>query len=250
LFNNTVIVPKQNQIVDFYQPILRAIEGSSKLYYIPFTPIGDAEPDTTVEMKMEETPKVKVLSDEEQDWLNAELDGLGEDESELLNDGFACVAEDDCEGDDGLSVDFTKIEMLAAWGVNPDNLSKYDVEAKNGEGVWLVRYQYDLAKELKKRGEPAIIDTSRKFCTHQIDSAKNGNRVYKREVLENLNNPEFGSYNIFWYKGSYNCRHVWKRKLYFKSYDTDKTSPVGNVPYVTKKTNDKRATTKNKPVKR
>ena len=117
-------------------------------------------------------------------------------------------------------------------------------------GMWLVRYQYSLAKQLERKGEPDLIDTSRNFCITQIDNAKNGNRVYKRELIENLSNPDFGSYNLFWYKGSYNCRHVWKRKLFFKSYDEPKARPVGNVPYVANRVNDKRATTKNRPVKR
>ena len=251
LFQNTVIKPIQNDLIDFYDPILQYMELSSALYYMPFKPVQDAPEVQMKEVRMaaEPTP-FKILTEEESEWLNAELDALGESEDDLLNDGFNCIDEQDCEGDDELSVKFANVELMSAWGVNPDNLSKYDVQAKDKSGVWLVRYQYDLAKELKNRGESEIIDTSRKFCKHQIDSAKNGNRVYKREVLENLNNPEFGSYNVFWYKGSYNCRHVWKRKIYFKSYDDNQTRPVGNVPYVANRVNDTRATTKNRPVKR
>lgn len=251
LFQNTVIKPIQNDLIDFYDPILQYMELSSALYYMPFKPVQDAPEVQMKEVRMSAEPTpFKILTEEESEWLNAELDNLGESEDDLLNDGFNCIDEQDCEGDDELSVKFANVELMSAWGVNPDNLSKYDVQAKDKSGVWLVRYQYDLAKELKNRGESEIIDTSRKFCKHQIDSAKNGNRVYKREVLENLNNPEFGSYNIFWYKGSYNCRHVWKRKIYFKSYDDNKTRPVGNVPYVANRVNDTRATTKNRPVKR
>ena len=251
LFQNTVIKPIQNDLIDFYDPILQYMELSSALYYMPFKPVQDAPEVQMKEVRMSAEPTpFKILTEEESEWLNAELDSLGESEDDLLNDGFNCIDEQDCEGDDELSVKFANVELMSAWGVNPDNLSKYDVQAKDKSGVWLVRYQYDLAKELKNRGESEIIDTSRKFCKHQIDSAKNGNRVYKREVLENLNNPEFGSYNVFWYKGSYNCRHVWKRKIYFKSYDDNQTRPVGNVPYVANRVNDTRATTKNRPVKR
>ena len=251
LFQNTVIKPIQNDLIDFYDPILQYMELSSALYYMPFKPVQDAPEVQMKEVRMSAEPTpFKILTEEESEWLNAELDNLGESEDDLLNDGFNCIDEQDCDGDDELSVKFANVELMSAWGVNPDNLSKYDVQAKDKSGVWLVRYQYDLAKELKNRGESEIIDTSRKFCKHQIDSAKNGNRVYKREVLENLNNPEFGSYNVFWYKGSYNCRHVWKRKIYFKSYDDNKTRPVGNVPYVANRVNDTRATTKNTPVKR
>ena len=78
---------------------------------------------------------------------------------------------------------------LDAWGVTPNKPSKYDVENKDKTGMWLVRYQYDLAKKLKQKGEADTIDTSRPFCITQMDNAKNGNRVYKRELIENLSNP-------------------------------------------------------------
>tara|TARA_R110001632_G_scaffold20343_1_gene60999 strand:- start:173 stop:1909 length:1737 start_codon:yes stop_codon:yes gene_type:complete len=250
LFQNTVIKPIQNDIIDFYEPILAYMEVSSRLYYKPFLSISEAEVKKDldlVKMEKEESP-FKILNDEEAEWLNGELDKYGEDEKELLENGFEVIETEDCEGDDELKVKDGDYNLAKDWGVNADNLSKYDVKAKDGSGVWLVRYQYALSKKLKNQGEPNLIDTSRNFCIHQIDSAENGNRVFKREVLENLNNPQFGSYNVFWYKGSYNCRHVWQRKLYFKNNETGKAKKVGNVPYVVSRVNDKRATKQNKKV--
>jgi len=188
------------------------MEVSSRLYYKPFLSISEAETKNDldlVKMEKEESP-FKILNDEEAEWLNGELDKYGEDENELLENGFEVIETEDCEGDDELKVKDGDYNLAKDWGVNADNLSKYDVKAKDGSGVWLVRYQYALSKKLKNQGEPDLIDTSRNFCIHQIDSAENGNRVFKREVLENLNNAESGSYNVFWYKGSYNCRHVWQ----------------------------------------
>jgi hypothetical protein len=254
LFQNTVIKPIQNDLIDFYDPILQYMELSSALYYMPFKPVSSEPKVEVVEsVKMSEQSPFKVLTEEESDWLNAELDNLGESEEDLLNDGFICVAEEDCEGDDELSVKMSQVNLsndLDAWGVTPNDPSKYDVENKDKTGMWLVRYQYSLAKQLERKGEPDLIDTSRNFCITQIDNAKNGNRVYKRELIENLSNADFGSYNLFWYKGSYNCRHVWKRKLFFKSYDEPKARPVGNVPYVAKRVNDSRATKQNTPVRK
>ena len=251
LFQNTVIKPIQNDLIDFYDPILQYMELSSALYYMPFKPVQDAPEVQMKEVRMSAEPTpFKILTEEESEWLNAELDNLGESEDDLLNDGFICVEEEDCDGDDELSIKMSQVNLQSAWGVTPNNPSKYDVENKDKTGMWLVRYQYSLAKQLERKGEPDLIDTSRNFCITQIDNAKNGNRVYKRELIENLSNPDFGSYNLFWYKGSYNCRHVWKRKLFFKSYDEPKARPVGNVPYVANRVSDKRATTKNRPVKR
>ena len=51
---------------------------------------------------------------------------------------------------------------------------------------------------------------NRKFCAEMM--AKD--LVYRIEDIERLSNPEFGSYNIFLFRGSFNCRHAWVRLLY------------------------------------
>ena len=249
LLQKVVIDPYQNDIADHLQEIVNSAGISASVY---FQQLGITETQQVEESQLSAiklSDEQKVIKDKDVDGILSYLDEQGESEDYLLEEGFEVVAEDELEGDDELKIakgeDLSKVDLMSAWGVTPDNLSKYDVKSPNGDGVWLVRYQYDLAKELQF--EPKIIDTSRKFCRKLIDSATTGNRVYKREVLERLNNPEFGSYNIFWYKGSYNCRHVWKRKLYFKSFSTNQTRPVGNVPYVVNRVSDKRATTKNRP---
>lgn len=253
LFEQTVIRPKQLFYLSGIEEVLRWNGSSLDLSIRPLRILNDTSETTKTEIttlaEEKEDDGFKVLTDEDQDYLLDYLEDKGEDENELLGKGFKVVQEEDLQGDDELKIkgqQLKNIELQSAWGLTPNNLSKYDVKAKDGSGVWLVRYQYALAAT---SAPPAIIPTSRKFCRQMIDSAKNGNRVYKREVLEDLNNPEFGSYNIFWYKGSYNCRHVWKRKLYFKPNDGVVT-PVGNVPYVASRLSDKRATTKNTPVKR
>jgi len=160
------------------------------------------------------------------------------------------VQEDDTPPDEELKIkgeQLRAIELADAWGIRPDKLSKYDVRAPDKSGVWLVRYQYALGMTEQP---PEIIDTSRQFCRHMIDSKNSGNRVYKREIIEQLQNPEFGSYNIFRYKGSYNCRHRWRRKIYFKPAEGTQVNQVGNVPYVVNRLNDKMATRVNTKPKR
>lgn len=247
LLQKVVIRPYQQTIEHFLQTIATAAGLSVQLYFQPTTLIETAQQERQVLRKVEMSDE-KLILDEHVDPILSYLNQEGEDEDELLNSGFKLFSDEDLNGDDELQVkgeNLKKVEFLSAWGINADNLSKYDVKSKDNNGAWLVRYQYALARE--NAGQPDIIQTSRRFCKNMIDAAKNGNRVYKREVLENLNNPEFGSYNIFWYKGSYNCRHVWRRKIYFKSFDTNEVRPVGNVPYVVSRSNDTRATTKNNP---
>lgn len=249
LFNKVVIKPYQSIIEDFINELANSAGLSVKLYFqsLELIESDQQENEQLSKIKLSEP---KVIQDEFVDSILEYLEEEGEDEEELLSEGFQVFDESELEGDDELSVQgekLSKVDLLSAWGINANDLSKYDVKSKENDGVWLVRYQYALA--IEKAGQPDIIPTSRRFCKHMIDAAKNGNRVYKREVLEKLANPEFGSYNIFWYKGSYNCRHVWKRKIYFKSFSTNEVNPVGNVPYVVSRTNDKRATTINKPAK-
>jgi len=55
-----------------------------------------------------------------------------------------------------------------------------------------------------------ISSNSRAFCRQMISR----NKVYRIEDIENLSNPEFGNYNIFLYRGSFNCKHAWVRLIY------------------------------------
>lgn len=237
------IEPYREDFIEDLEPIWKDLEIDPKLLYFE-----DQENDNKkIEVKMKSD--IKVIDEKDESKLLDYLSKNADNEKDLLDLGFELVQEDELDGDDELQLKaerLTKFNDISPWGLTPDNLSRYDVKDPSGEGVWLVRYQYSLASRFS--GQPPIIETSRNFCKDMIDYAQNGNRVYKREVLDNLKNPEFGSYNIFWHKGSYNCRHVWKRKLYYKSKDGS-VRPVGNVPYVTAKLNDKRATSANRRVR-
>ena len=243
LLQNVTITPYQETIEKFLQPLAIDMGLHVRLSFKELEPV--AAPNVQLKKVKLSIDESYVLPDDIQALMVSNLDENGDDETELTDQGFELIQEEEVEGNDGLEVD-ASLNLVSPWGVAPNKGSKYDVKAKDGSGTWLVRYQYDVAKKYASKGE--IIETSRHFCKEQIDRANNGNRVYRREVLENLSNPEFGSYDIFTYKGSYNCRHVWKRKLYFKTEGEKGYNAVGNVPYVVNRVNDKRATTPNTPV--
>lgn len=67
-------------------------------------------------------------------------------------------------------------------------------------------------------------DRNRKFCADMMRK----NRVYRIEDIEALSNPEFGSYNIFLFRGSYNCRHAWVR-LFYKKEGKIRNSGLSNT---------------------
>lgn len=111
-----------------------------------------------------------------------------------------------------------------------------DLSDPKGGGQWLVRYKY-----FTPNGSP-VIDTTRDFCRDIISL----NRIYTEEEIKNgLSNPEFGNYSIFDYKGSYGCRHVWKRQIYYEDYEDDEVRKVGFVPRVVSRLDDSDATTLN-----
>jgi hypothetical protein len=51
---------------------------------------------------------------------------------------------------------------------------------------------------------------NRQFCAQMLSF----NRIYREEDIAQLSNPDFGVYDIFLYRGSYNCRHTWVRLIY------------------------------------
>lgn len=131
----------------------------------------------------------------------------------------------------------TEEEYLNAKNVNlttdPTSRDSYnDYPDPNGGGQWLVRYKYDGPQDFKNRS----------FCAQILAF----DRLYTEEEIKNgLSNPEFGNYSIFDYKGSYGCRHRWKRSIFYEDFEDDEVRKVGNVPSVVSKLGDKDATTLN-----
>jgi hypothetical protein len=131
----------------------------------------------------------------------------------------------------------TEEEYLSAREINlttdPTSRESYnDFPNKDGSGQWLVRYEYKGPKDNRNRN----------FCSDMLSLG----RIYTEEEIKNgLSNSEFGNYSIFDYKGSYGCRHVWKRMIFFEDYEDDEVRRVGFVPQVVSKLDDREATTLN-----
>ena len=69
--------------------------------------------------------------------------------------------------------------------------------------LFKIRYVY-------RGGSP--ISTTREFCRELWNNHYGS--LFAREDITGMRNTEFGNYNIFRFKGSYNCRHYWLRRLY------------------------------------
>lgn len=71
-------------------------------------------------------------------------------------------------------------------------------------GVELVRYKYVGPRDNKNRD----------FCRIMLEE----NRVFRKEDIDQMTietaNPQFGNYDIFTWRGSYNCRHKFVKVIY------------------------------------
>lgn len=132
-------------------------------------------------------------------------------------------------------VEVSDEEYLEAKAVNlgvEDSESYNDFPKKGGGGQWLVRYYYDGPED----------DKNRSFCAEVLSLG----RIYTEEEIKNgLSNPEFGNYSIWDYKGSYGCRHRWRRQIYFEDFEDNEVRKVGFVPQVVARLDDREATTLN-----
>lgn len=115
-----------------------------------------------------------------------------------------------------------------------DGESILDVNDGN-KGRWLVRYRYSGPQDAKNRT----------FCANLL-AFQGTDIVFRKEDINQMSfstsNPEFGTYSIFRYKGSYGCRHKWKRTIFYNDFEDDEIRKVGNVPRVVNRINDKEAT--------
>jgi len=109
----------------------------------------------------------------------------GQDENELLNDGWEVVKENFISSDP-----------------NADSLED--------TGEYLIRYKYSLNPLAP--GAP-IKATTREFCSDLL----NKNLVYRVEDLEAITNDE-GDSAMVW-RGGYNCRHIWNKITYRRGTD-------------------------------
>lgn len=118
---------------------------------------------------------------------NPLLDTLGESYSDLINQGWV----------------ISRVEQM-----NPERILKMSRERfsnPNSESYedtvqFRIRFKYVGPRDNKNR----------KFCSDML--AKN--RVYRMEDIEQLSNPDFGNYDIFTWRGSFNCRHTWVKLIF------------------------------------
>ena len=209
LFDNTVIRPMQETILDGVDKILAYNDISLNLYFKTLQPLEFQEGVVVDQETMEEETGIKLSKQEpNDDHLDQVFDALeafgeviNEDEWELVEESPV-----DYEAEDAME----RMTKFASTGTAfPNAKSKQDGVTPEGR-IYKVRYGY--APE--KAGS-----NSREFCKKMIGAKK----VYRKEdILEMANrsvNAGFGpqgadTYDIWLYKGGARCHHFWMRKVF------------------------------------
>ena len=122
---------------------------------------------------------------------NPKLDELGEPYSDLINEGWEVF----------------KVEKITPAMVRKMSMERFsDPNSPSflDNDQYRIRFKYVGPRD----------DKNRQFCADMLSK----NRVYRQEDIDNLTdsvaNEQFGFYNIFLWRGSFNCRHTWVKLWY------------------------------------
>ena len=255
LFNNMVITPLQEVMLDAFDKLLAYNNISLKLYFETLNPLDQSGELTTVDdaakisdalNKMAPAVSAKVLDNMTADELRA-LAGLKpipialkkEDVSdEVLNEVLDILEGEQNDDDEWELVDereySDKNDTTEEWAtrmIKPketilEKLSSFIKSNPNGfsyldKSVYKVRYRYS---ERYNKGN------SREFCKQMMRRTGNG-VVYRLEDIDAASrsgvNEQLGHkgepYDLFKFKGGVNCGHFWTEQLYRLKKNTDGT---------------------------
>ena len=240
LFNNIVIQPYQNLLIDAIDEMLAVNDISLNLYFKTIEPLEFMDLDELNDEEREEQTGIKEddddfsteleimasksISDEDSDLLlNEALDTLG---GEIMNSEEFEIVDIRDVSDDNMSVEDwadNMIELAAA--VKSDTPIKNDPNGFStlDKSYYKVRYKYNTASAKGKGGK------SRKFCKEMMARSKRG-VVYRLEDIDkasrqmNFKAAELPmhkgqKYDLFKFKGGVYCRHKWQQVLYRMKVD-------------------------------
>jgi hypothetical protein len=234
LFDNMVIRPFQEELLDAFDTILHFNGISLKLFFKTLQPLEftDLENAQTEEQIAEETGT--ELSADPKDALAQALIDLGEDLDPdwILIDDKAVDYDNDDEENEMLSKEikqsfFSKIVNLVSTGDPRPNITS-DQDKVIKQMKFIVRYKY----------VGSIAADTREFCSRMMMA----NKLYRKEDILNMGNvavnegwgPEgAATYSIWLYKGGGNCYHRWNKQVYVinkgKAINIDEAKQIGQL---------------------
>lgn len=223
LFENMVIKPYRELLIDAFDEILACNEISLNLYFKTLKPLEftDLENPNSPEAKPEETNVSlnRDLSDQEGEIL---LDSLAGEE---MGDHWELIDEREVQDNNS---------DLDTWIKNTENKNKSTLQkfadviksypnrkSYLDKSIYKVRYRYD---------EKYSSANSRDFCRQMMNRTSNG-VVYRKEDIDMASfqgvNNRFGhkgqNYSLWRFKGGIYCGHYWTELLYRLKKKSDGT---------------------------
>jgi hypothetical protein len=216
LFDNLVIRPKQEVILDAIDKVLSYNGVSLNLFFRTLKPLefNDLENAQTQEQVIEQTgtelSKHGEATDEELDVLLNDLEG------EVLGDEWERVTEREVKSDNISTEEWVNNALNPKKSVLAKLASAIKSESSResnlDKSVYKVRYEYS-----ERYSKP----NSRQFCQKMMQRTASG-VVYRLEDIDKASragvNKELGhkgqAYDLFKFKGGVNCSHYWKEVLY------------------------------------
>jgi len=213
LFDNVVIRPLQEIILDAIEQVLSYNGASLNVYFKTLQPLEFKEEIVAPAEVIEETTGVEDssvalsadVSDEVLNEMFETLNEFGEDE-DLDNWDLVDERPVDYEQEEYLD---SILQFAKTGEAFPNAKSEQDGETKDGR-KYKIRYAY----------APGTTKTnSREFCKLMVNAKK----VYRKEDIMRMRKQEvnagFGprgasTYDIWLYKGGARCHHFWMRKTY------------------------------------
>ena len=212
LFDNMVIKPMQDELLEAFDRILAYNGISLKLFFKTLQPLEfmDLENAQTEEQVAEETgtelsavnPLMELGEDENPEWILIDEHEVDYDTDETDNELLSKEPKQSL---------LSKVVNLVSTGDPRPNLRSSQDQVIDGV-KFITRYIY--AGEEKENG--------REFCKKMMSLAKQ-KRVYRKEDIIKMGsqsvNPGLGidgaaTYSIWLYKGGANCHHRWNKRVY------------------------------------
>ena len=213
LFDNMVIRPFQEEILESFDKILAFNGISLKLFFRTLQPLEfvDLENTQTAEQVAEETGTdgtqlssqtnalIDLGEDADPSWVLIDEKPVDYDNDDLENENLAKEPKQSL---------LSKIVNLVSTGDARPNIT--DKQDKTIDGVkFVVRYKY----------EGQLTKNPREFCTAMVKA----NKLYRKQDILNMENQVVNAgwgprgtdtYSIWLYKGGGNCHHRWNKQVY------------------------------------
>lgn len=220
LFENMVIKPKQQMIVEMIKKILSFNGVSLNLRFKTLNPLQGDEPQPVQEVKMSsEKSELELLLDEFGEDIDENYVLIDERDSDYDNEDVLNEYLNEIENTTTkLSLIDKVLNFVSTGTARPTAISSQDKQVKGK--MFKVRYKYT--------GNP---NPERAFCKAMM----NANKVYRKEDIDRMSDSvvnrgfgEFGAdkYDIFRFHGGPRCHHKWSRLTYMLN-DKDMFEKIG-----------------------